>query len=60
MKSMKVRNKQSGFLAVGVGLLLTAVFGVTAMTVTPDNGDQQIVEQPDAQVQQLAQKNSDR
>jgi hypothetical protein len=59
MKQMNNRNKQSGFLAVGLGLALTAIFGVFAAAVETTARDQKMAKQPVKQTAELAYQGTD-
>lgn len=60
---MKLRNtckQQSGFFAVGLGLALTAVLGLTAATLPSGDYDESVVDQPVQQVPNMAYQDSDK
>ena len=59
MKPMNNRNKQSGFFALGLGLALTALFGVFATAVETTARDQKVAKQPVAQVAEVARQGND-
>ncbi len=60
MQQTNTCNTQGGFFAIGLGLALTAVFGLTAVTLSTDEGDEAVVAQPAQQAPDLVYQDSDK